>query len=490
LSGPDSEGRGEARHGLAAAARSEAEIASNPFRELLDLAARQAGHYLDEVQARPVFPHGTALAGLAAFEESLPALGSDPADVLRTLAASGGPATVAQMGGRYFGFVNGGALPVGLAALWLGDAWDQNAAHYVMSPIAARLEEVCEAWLAELLGLPTGCAAGFVTGTMLANFSGLAAARGALYRKQGIDIAEAGLYGAAPLRVVLGAGAHAAVYKALALLGMGRSRVEVVPADAQGALALEHLPQLDAQTLVVLQAGNVNTGAFDPIGAVCERAQAAGAWVHVDGAFGLWARASAQLARHTQGWEHADSWAMDAHKTLNAPYDCGIVLCRDRAALTGAFEAAASYFVWGAEREGMRYTPSMSKRARAVELWAILKSLGRSGVGALVDQLCERARFFADLLAAEGFRIHNDVVFNQVLVSSGDEPETAATLERVQNSGECWCGGSTFGGRQVIRLSVCSWRTTEDDVRRSVRAFVAAREAARSGSEGAVAAQP
>ncbi len=442
-------------------------------RELFDDAHQRALRYLAGVDDRPVFPDREALDGLDALDGDLPDQPSEPLDVLRLLDERGSPAAVAQMGPRYFGFVNGGALPVGLAARWLGDAWDQNTAHWVMSPVGGRLEDVSERWLVDLLRLPSGSAAGFTTGTMLANLSGLAAGRNELYRRQGIDVRDDGLYGLDPLTVVVNEQSHAAVFKALSLLGMGRANVRTVPVDAQGALDASRLPPLDDRTLVVLQAGNVNSGAFDPIGEVCTRGS--GAWVHVDGAFGLWARASSTFDRHTQGWELADSWALDAHKTLNAPYDSGIVICKDRRALTDAFEATASYFAYTDQREGMRYTPSMSKRARAVELWAILKALGRRGVADLVDQLHHRARLFADLLRAEGFRIHNDVVFNQVLASAGDAATTRATLQRIQDSGECWCGASTFGGEAVIRISVCSWRTTEDDVRRSVRAFVAAR---------------
>ena len=258
---------------------------------------------------------------------------------------------------------------------------------------------------------------------------------------------------------------------------MGQRHVETVPVDAQGRMRADALPQLDGTSLVVTQAGNVGSGAFDPVGTICDAAHAAGGWVHVDGAFGLWAGASPALAPHYAGIEAADSWAVDAHKTLNVPYDCGIVLCRDREVLLSTLRATASYLIWTEHREGMNYTPSMSKRARAVELWAILRTLGRSGVARLVDQLCAHARFFAERLRAEGFEIHNDVVFNQVLVSASNDQATAAILEAVQASGECWCGGATWKGRPVMRLSVCSWATTREDIERSVAAFVAARAA-------------
>ncbi len=448
--------------------------------ELLATAQRYATRYLRTLDERPVFPSAEALAALSGFDEPLPDSSSDPAATLALLDEVGSPATVAQVGGRYFGFVDGGALPVGVAARWLADTWDQNTAHYVMSPVASRLEEVCERWLVDLLGLPEGTAAGFVTGTTVANLSGLAAGRNELLRRQGWDVAEAGLYDAPPVPVVVGASAHAAVRKGLSILGMGDRHTVVVPVDDQGRLDPGALPDFEAPPLMVAQAGNVNSGAFDPVGEICERTHAAEGWVHVDGAFGLWAGAVPGLAHLYEGIPSADSWAVDAHKTLNVPYDCGIVLCRDREALEAAFRASASYFQWSPHRDPMRYTPSMSKRARAVELWAILRTLGRDGVAGLVEKLCAHARYFADRLSDEGFHVVNDVVFNQVLVACDDDSETKRTLELVQASGECWLGGSVWKGRAVMRVSVCSWATTRADIHRSVAAFVAARTQARA----------
>ncbi|NNF26353.1 MAG: aspartate aminotransferase family protein [Gemmatimonadetes bacterium] len=447
---------------------------------LLNEALGYAQDYLSNLDRRPVFPTAEALRALEGFSEPLPDESSDPSSVLAKLHRVGSPATVSQVGGRYFGFVNGGALPVGVAARVLADNWDQNTAHWVMSPVAARLEEICEGWLADLLGLPEGTAAGFVTGTTLANLSGLAAGRNELLRRRGWDIAESGLYGAPPIPVVVGQHAHAAVRKALSLLGMGDAHTQVVPVDEQGRLRIDHFPVLEEPALVVTQAGNVNSGAFDPFGEVCAKTHASGGWVHVDGAFGLWAAAVPSLADHVSGIAQADSWAVDAHKTLNVPYDCGIVLCRDREALLAAFRATASYLQWSEARDPMRYTPSMSKRGRAVELWAVLKTLGRQGVVRLVEQLCHHARYFATQLKAEGFTIHNDVVLNQVVVSCGDDAETASTLTHIQSLGECWCGGAVWHGRQVIRISVCSWATTREDIDRSVAAFCNARQMARA----------
>lgn len=444
--------------------------------KLLDQAQAYATQYLETLEDRPVFPSNQSIAALVQFDEPLPEQMCAPSETLKMLHEIGSPASVAQMGGRYYGFVNGGALPVGLGARWLADVWDQNTAHYVMSPVGAQLEAVCERWLVDLLQLPEGTAAGFVTGTTLANFSGLAAGRNEILRRMGWNVAEKGLYGAPPIRVIVGADAHAAVQKSLVLLGMGAEHTEVVPVDDQGRMRVEKLPEIEGPVLAVAQAGNVNSGAFDPVGALCEAVQAANGWVHVDGAFGLWAGASPKLRSLYNGIEQADSWAVDAHKTLNVPYDCGIVFCRDRKALVGAFRASAAYFQWSAQRDPMNYTPSMSKRARAVELWAVLKTLGRKGVADLVDQLCAHAGYFADSLKHHGFEIHNDVVFNQVLVSGKDDDETRAILSHVQASGECWCGGSTWKSRAVIRVSVCSWATTREDIDRSVRAFVVAKK--------------
>jgi glutamate/tyrosine decarboxylase-like PLP-dependent enzyme len=271
------------------------------------------------------------------------------------------------------------------------------------------------------------------------------------------------------------------VYKALAILGLGRDRIESVPVDDQGRMRAEALPELDARTLLVLQAGEVNSGGFDPFQPLCEAARKAGAWIHVDGAFGLWAAASPRFRHLTEGAALADSWSVDAHKTLNAPYDNGIVFCTDREALVGAMKMAGSYIVFSEDRDGMGLTPEMSRRARGIEIWACLKSLGRDGLAGLVDHLCDTATAFATGLAAEGFSIKNEVVFNQVLVACEDQELTRATLSNLQTSGECWCGGTTWRGESTIRISCCSYMTTKEDVDRSIRAFVAARAVARTG---------
>ncbi|WP_299396675.1 pyridoxal-dependent decarboxylase [Pelagibius sp.] len=449
---------------------------SEAFSRLLDRARDHAGDYLRTVRDRRVYPDDAALAGLQAFDGPLPQKGLDPHAMLDMLQRHGAPAAVATSGGRYFGFVNGGLHPPALAARWLADAWDQNAAFHVMSPVAAKLEEVCERWLAELLDLPEGTAAGLVGGTSTSLVCGFAAARNALLQRQGWDVAAKGLFGAPEITVVLGAQAHGAVYRALALLGLGRERVVTVPCDDQGRMRAHKLPALDDRTLLILAAGNVNSGAFDPFAPLCERAKAAGAWVHVDGAFGLWAAAAPSTRALCDGMARADSWSVDAHKTLNVPYDSGIVLCRDRRALVDALQTSGAYLEWSGQRESMLYTPDMSRRARGIDLWATLATLGRDGVADLIEQLCAGARQVAGLLRAEGFRILNDVVFNQVLVACDSAAETEATLKVLQSAGEIWCGGSQWDGKPVIRISVCGVETTPEDLARAAAAFVRARQ--------------
>ena len=452
--------------------------------DLLEKATQQALEYIESIDERPVFPSSEALSDLEAFEESLPRHPSKPEQILDELNEVGSPATVAQTGRRYYGFVNGGLLPAPLAAKWLASAWDQNAGLHVISPIASTLERVCEKWLVDLFGLPTDTAAGFVTGTSAATLCGIAAGRNTLLRELGWPPEEKGMFGAPCLRVVTGDQAHSSVYKALSLLGFGTEEVVTVPTDEEGRILPEKMPELDRRTLLVLQAGNVNSGSFDPFSVLCRRAREAGAWTHVDGAFGLWAAASDEHAHLTMGVEQADSWAVDGHKTLNAPYDNGVILCRSREALTRALDMSASYITYSEERDGFRYTPDMSRRAQGVEMWATLKALGQDGVSALVDGLGEKASDFAKRLSAHGFTIENEVSFNQVLVRCDSASVTSRTLENIQDSGVCWCGGTTWQGEPVIRISVCSYRTTHEDINRSVKTFRKARVQARKEESG------
>ena len=454
------------------------------LRSLLQQAHDYSLSYIENVDRRPVYPSDDDITQLTVFAEPLPEAPSDSTEMLSLLHRFGSPGTVAQTGGRYFGFVNGAVQPAALAAKWLSDVWDQNPALYVMSPTVSSLEKVCEQWLVELLQLPKDTALGLVAGSSVSILCGLAAGRNELLRRLHWDVNTRGLFGAPEIRVIVGEQAHATIFKALALLGLGRDRVETVPADEQGRMRAVELPELDERCLIITQAGNVNSGAFDPFERICEEARRVNAWVHVDGAFGLWAGASGDKLDLYHGVPEADSWSADAHKTLNAPYDCGIILCRHRQALVTAMQASASYIQWSENRDNMMYTPDMSRRARAVELWATIKSLGRSGIEALVNQLCQRAITFSHQLRGEGFRILNDVVFNQVLVACETPEITRTTLEHVQRSGECWCGGAVWREEPVIRISVCSWRTTEGDIKRTVAALVAARKLARAVSPG------
>ncbi|MEM9603709.1 MAG: aminotransferase class V-fold PLP-dependent enzyme [Pseudomonadota bacterium] len=439
--------------------------------ELLRQAGAYGAAYLEQVDARRVYPDDDAVAALTGFQEPLPTDGTPAASVLDALHTLGSPGTVAQLGGRYFGMVNGGVLPAALAARVLGDHWDQNPALYALSPTVATLEDVCETWLNTLLDLPENTTLGVVSGSSIAIFAALAAARWRLLQNAGWDINARGLWGAPRLRVITSSHTHGTVKKAIALLGFGLDGVEWVEVDAEGRLDLAHLPELDAHCLVILQAGNVNSGAFDPFDTVCDRARAAGAWVHIDGAFGLWAAANPAMADLTRGMALANSWSADGHKTLNTPYDSGLVFSADREALVGALQLSGDYVVWGSARDNMLYTPEMSRRARGVELWAALKSLGRAGVAELVQSLHERAVQFADALPATGLQVLNDVVFNQVLVCADSDAETDALIAALQRSGECWVGGSSWFGRRVMRISVCNWCTTAEDVSRTVDAM-------------------
>ncbi|MEL6923034.1 MAG: aminotransferase class V-fold PLP-dependent enzyme, partial [Bacteroidota bacterium] len=385
----------------------------------------------------------------------------------------GAPGTVATMGGRYFGFVTGSIVPAGLAAKHMASYWDQVSAMHVISPTAAKLESVVEAWLRDIFGLSANTVAGFVSGTSMAGFCGMAAARYRLLKKRGWDINEQGLAGAPDIRIVAGREAHSTVLKTIALLGFGKQNIEWVEVDEQGRMRADALPDLDESCLVVVQAGNVNSGSFDPIEEICRKANQAGAWVHVDGAFGLWAHAAKELKHLTAGIELAQSFAVDGHKTLNTPYDSGIVLCTDEEALVSALHMQGGYIVISDEhRDGMFYTPEMSRRARIVELWAIMKYLGREGIDELVTGMYLRARQFAERLwAIDGFTVMNEVVFNQVVLRCETEALTNRVLARVQALRECWVGGSQWRGQRVIRISVCSWRTTSADVERSVASF-------------------
>ena len=445
---------------------------------LLADAARRAAAYLEGLSDRPVAPSPDAVAALSALEVPLPEVPSDPAAALEELDRWISPATMAMAGPRFFGFVIGGSLPVALAANVLATAWDQNSAKWAVTPGTAALERVALRWTLEALGLPRDAGGGFVTGATVANFTALAAARHAVLARAGWDVEARGLFGAPSITVVVGAEAHVSVLKALAMLGLGRERVVTVPVDGQGRLRPDALPPLHGPTIVCLQAGNVNTGAFDPVPPVLARARAAGAWVHVDGAFGLWALAAPGRAHLGAGLAEADSWATDAHKWLNVPYDSGLAIVRDEAALRAAMTVSAAYLPDAGARDPADFTPELSRRARGVEVWAALRTLGRTGLADLVERTCRQAGRFAEGLAAAGHRILNEVVLNQVLVSFGDDERTRRVIAALQSDGTCWCGGTVWQGRTAMRISVSSWATTDEDVERSLAAMLRAAAAA------------
>ena len=445
------------------------------MRDLLEMSANRAIDYLEGLQERPVAPSAAAVAGLAALDEPLPERPTPPEDVIRQLDELCSPATMAMAGPRFFGFVIGGALPVTLAANWLAGAWDQNSALYNVTPATAQLERVALSWLLELFGLPDDCAGGFVTGATVANFTALAAARHAVLARAGWNVEADGLIGAPPLTVVVGQEAHPTLFKSLGLLGLGRNRVVRVPVDGQGRLRADALPRLSGPTIICAQAGNVNTGAFDPLADICEHANEAGAWVHVDGAFGLWAAAAPSLRHLTTGLELADSWATDCHKWLNVPYDSGLALVRDRDTLQAAMAITAEYLPTDSPiRNPADFTPELSRRARGVEVWAALRALGREGVADLIERTCRHARRFAEGLSAAGCTILNDVALNQVLVDFGGPEATQQAIAAIQADGTCWCGPTVWQGRAAMRISVSSWATTEEDVERSLGAMIRA----------------
>jgi glutamate/tyrosine decarboxylase-like PLP-dependent enzyme len=451
-------------------------------RELLELTASIAADFLDSLDERRVFP-------AASLEELREALGSplpddavDPARVVRELAEAADPGVVAMAGGRYFGFVIGGSVPASLAADWLATAWDQNAGLYVGGPAVSVAEEVAGGWLRELLRLPETASFGFVTGCQMAHVTALAAARHRVLANAGWDVNLDGLAGAPPIAVLLGEKVHITVPRALRLLGIGASSVVPVAADDQGRMrpdALrEALAGVSGPTIVCAQAGEVNTGAFDALPEIVAAGREAGAWLHLDGAFGLWAAASPRLAHLVEGAELFDSWATDAHKWLNVPYDNGVAFCADPEAHRAAMAVHADYLVYaepGAARDQMEWNPEFSRRARGVPVYAALRSLGRRGVAELVERCCSHARrFAAELDRLEGVEVLNDVVLNQVLFRYETDERTNEVLRAVQESGEAWMSGTVWDGRKAIRISVSNWQTSDADVDRTLGAFAAA----------------
>lgn len=466
------------------------QTANNSYDEMLKQAAAHAHRYLHTIRERHAGVTEAALQRLTALGGSLPFHGEDPSSVLKLLDEAGSPATVASMGGRFFGGVIGGAFPVSVAAHWMADAWDQNACLFDISPVSAYLEDVVLAWVLDLLGLPANCIGAFVTGTQMADLTALAAARSAVLHKTGWDVERDGLFAAPPVTVIVGEEVHATMLKALALLGFGRGRVQIVPADSQGRMRPSLIARVQGPAILCAQVGNVNTGACDPVGEICDIAHSFGAWVHVDGAFGLWAAASSQRRHLVAGIDLADSWATDAHKWVNVPQDSGIAIVRDVEALRRSMSISASYYPPDphAKRQPMQLGPDSSRRARAIEIWATLRSLGKRGVEELIDRTCGHAQKFANGLRVAGYEVLNDVVLNQVLVSFGDDEKTNRVIDAIQAEGTCWCGGTVWKERKAMRISVSSWATTDSDVTRSLEAIL--RIAAAGGRSGGSQREP
>jgi glutamate/tyrosine decarboxylase-like PLP-dependent enzyme len=441
---------------------------------LIDAAGR-GQLYLDSLATRSVFPDPAAIQRLDdALRIALPADSAAPADVLAFIDEFGTPATVATAGGRYFGFVTGGALPAAAAAHCLATAWDQNGVNTIGSPASALFEEAALRWLRDVLGLPPDSEGTLVTGATMANFTALAAARHEVLRRAGWDVEQQGLRGSPAIDVVIGEEAHSTLTKVLALLGFGRANVTRVPVDGQGRMDAAKFPVIRGPAIVCIQAGNVNSGAFDPAAEIIGRAHEAGAWVHVDGAFGLWAAASPRRAHLTTGSGQADSWATDAHKWLNVPYDCGIVFVRDPAALRAAMVTGGDYLMLGRHRDAINLGPDSSRRARGVDVWAALRQLGRRGLAGMIDRHCDQASWLAGQLSLAGIEVLNEVVLNQIVVAFGDNERTRRTIAALQEAGDCWCGGTRWHGREAMRISISSWATTQDDLEISFRSILKA----------------
>lgn len=442
------------------------------MKDLLTDASVRAVRYLSGIANRSVAPGPEDVERLSLLGGPMPEDPGHPKEVLALLDDVGSPATIASTAGRYFGFVIGGSLPATVAANWIAAAWDQNASMRVMSPVAAALEDITLGWLRDVLKLPQSTGVGFVTGATMANFSCLAAARHALLERAGWNVEENGLFGAPPLTVIVGDEVHVSVLKALAMLGLGRSRLTRLPTDGQGRMKSGSLPAVDERTIVCIQAGNVNTGAFDPAAEICSHARRRGAWVHVDGAFGLWAAAAPERAHLMTGFAEADSWATDCHKWLNVPYDSGLAFVREPQHLRSAMAVNAAYLQASDSREPYQYTPEASRRARAIEVWAALRSLGRRGLAEMIEGNCRLASHFAGKLRSAGYSILNDVVLNQVLVSFGDAAATRRVISELQKEGTCWCGGTEWQGHTAMRISVSGWATTELDIDQSADAIL------------------
>lgn len=464
----------------------------NPIREVADqnvsaqdlmkFAYEASTEYAEGLENRSVVPREPQLAALRSLWETLPEESSPPEVALSKLKSTVAAATVATTGGRYFGFVVGGAFPVAVAANWMATNWDQNAGSWILAPSVIELESIAASWLLDVLDLPRDAAVGFVTGSTMGTFSAIAAARSALLNRLGYNVKQKGLAGAPRIRIVMSEEIHPTNLAALGYAGFGIDQIEYCPADDQGRLIVDRMPTLDAKTIVILQAGNINSGGFDPFAEVCRLASHAGSWVHVDGAFGLWARASKSKKHLAASLELADSWSVDGHKWLNLPQDSAIYACRDHEAVADVFATDATYLMRDHRRQPNNLVPELSRRARGVEFWAVLKTLGRKGVGELVDRCCDHARDLADGLQSIGYGVLNEVVLNQVVFRCESERKTKIALGFIQESGKIWLGPTTWKSQSAMRISVSSWATTKSDVEIALRVLRDAYDFAESTS--------
>jgi glutamate/tyrosine decarboxylase-like PLP-dependent enzyme len=440
---------------------------------LIDVSSR-ARDYLNSLPNRSVFPAREAIEALAQFDEPLPMKGAGLETTIDTLDRIGSPATVATAGARYFGFVIGGSFPVALASNWLATAWDQCAGAVAMSPVAAKIEAVAAKWVCDLLGIPQPAAVGFTTGSTTAHVASLLAARRNRYAKLSWNVDDFGLAGAPPISIVATADLHASVSKALGIIGFGRKNIRLVPVDDQGKMDIQKIGPVEKGSIIIGQAGNVNSGAFDPIEEIAMIARDNDAWFHVDGAFGALARTSARYHHLVSGLEYADSIACSAHKLFNVPYDSALAICRHPLDLGGALSIETSYAVKSQEREPNHFTLEGSRRARGIDIWAVLKSLGTQGFADCIERCCANAKNFARLLQAGGVRIINEVAFNQVLMDFGEKPTRDRILAAIQAEGTCWIGPAQWRGKPVARASFVNWSTTQADVKASADAILAA----------------
>jgi len=445
----------------------------NNFRKLLQKACADSIRYRESLEERRVFPDSKMFDDMARLDMPFPEKPNDPEKIFDLLSRAGSQGTVAVAGPRYFGFVIGGSTPITLAANWLAGAWDQNCAMDTTSPVAAFVEEITLKWSLKLFGLPSSCGGAFVTGATMAGFTCLAAARGHLLNRVGWNVEKQGLFGAPNINVIVGEEIHITMLKALSLLGMGCERVTKIPTDSMGRMLADKIPKPNGPTIICVQAGDVNAGCFDPIDQVINEFKTDDVWIHVDGAYGLWVLTSSKYKHLGKGIERADSWLVDAHKWLNVPYDSGIAIVKKVESLRSAMSISTSYLKsTPGKRQPSEYTPELSRRARGIEVWAAIASLGREGIADIVERTCTHAQKAATHLTKAGYKILNDVVINQVLVSFGSDEKTQAVIKAIQEDGTCWCGGTKWKGQTAMRISICSWATTDEDMDKSLDAIM------------------